>query len=152
MICARSAVAKQPGASAAHGNWRLRARHAGWPIDPGTADLFEPRAQADRVDQRAYAGVRSGQRDDPADPPGDGACSRLNCRKNSAGAGQGATAPGAAPWIAFSGWLVLLAAAVLGLATVVPAWLAALIVALLVLATAGALAHIGESPGSARTR
>jgi hypothetical protein len=39
----------------------------------------------------------------------------------------------------------LLAAAVLGLATVVPAWLAALIVALLVLAIGGALVYIGKS-------
>ena len=47
--------------------------------------------------------------------------------------GQGAGALGAGALVAFSGWLVLLAAAVLGLATVVPPWLAALIVALLVL-------------------
>ena len=59
--------------------------------------------------------------------------------------GQGATALGAGALIAFSGWLVLLAAAVLGLATVVPAWLAALIVALLVLAIGGALVYIGKS-------
>src|ERR1700731_2789084 len=44
--------------------------------------------------------------------------------------GQGATALGAGALIAYSGWLVLLAAAVLGLATVLPAWLAALIVGL----------------------
>jgi len=59
--------------------------------------------------------------------------------------GQGATALGAGALIAFSGWLVLLAAAVLGLATVVPGWLAALIVALVVLAIAGALLFIGKS-------
>jgi hypothetical protein len=39
----------------------------------------------------------------------------------------------------------LLAAAVLGLATVLPGWLAALIVALVVLAIAGALVFIGKS-------
>ena len=59
--------------------------------------------------------------------------------------GQGATALGAGALIAYSGWLVLLAAAVLGLATVVPAWLAALIVALVALAIGGALVFIGKS-------
>jgi hypothetical protein len=59
--------------------------------------------------------------------------------------GQGMTALGAGALIAYSGWLVLLAAAVLGLATVLPAWLAALIVALVVLAIGGALVFIGKS-------
>ena len=59
--------------------------------------------------------------------------------------GQGATALGAGALIAYSGWLVLLAAAVLGLATVLPAWLAALIVALVALAIGGALIYIGKS-------
>ena len=59
--------------------------------------------------------------------------------------GQGASALTAGGLIAFSGWLVLLAAAVLGLATVLPGWLAALIVALVVLAIAGALVFIGKS-------
>jgi uncharacterized membrane protein YqjE len=59
--------------------------------------------------------------------------------------GQGATALGVGALIAYSGWLVLLAAAVLGLATVLPAWLAALIVALVALAIGGALVYIGKS-------
>jgi Putative Actinobacterial Holin-X, holin superfamily III len=59
--------------------------------------------------------------------------------------GQGATALGAGALIAYSGWLVLLAAAVLGLATVLPAWLAALIVALVAVAIGGALVYIGKS-------
>lgn len=59
--------------------------------------------------------------------------------------GQGATALGAGALIAFSGWLVLLAAAVLGLATVVPPWLAALIVALVVMATGAALLLFGKN-------
>ena len=59
--------------------------------------------------------------------------------------GQGATALGAGALIAYSGWLVLLAAAVLGLATVMPAWLAALIVALVALAIGGALVFIGKN-------
>jgi uncharacterized membrane protein YqjE len=59
--------------------------------------------------------------------------------------GQGATALGAGALIAYSGWLVLLAAAVLGLATIMPAWLAALIVALVALAIGGALVYIGKT-------
>ncbi len=59
--------------------------------------------------------------------------------------GQGATALGAGALIAFSGWLALLAAAVLGLATVVPPWLAALIVALVVLAIGAALLLVGTN-------
>ena len=59
--------------------------------------------------------------------------------------GQGATALGAGALICFSGWLVLLAAAVLGLAEALPAWLAALIVALVVLGIGGALLLIGKN-------
>jgi len=59
--------------------------------------------------------------------------------------GQGAGALGAGALIAFSGWLVLLAAAVLGLATVVRPWLAALIVALVVLGIGVALLFFGKS-------
>jgi hypothetical protein len=59
--------------------------------------------------------------------------------------GQGMTALGAGALIAYSGWLVLLAAAVLGLATVLPPWLAALIVALVALAIGGVLVYIGKS-------
>jgi hypothetical protein len=59
--------------------------------------------------------------------------------------GQGATALGAGALIAFSGWLVLLAAAVLGLATVVPPGVAALIVALVVVAIGAALLLVGKN-------
>jgi fatty acid desaturase len=58
--------------------------------------------------------------------------------------GQGATAVGAGAALAFSGWLVLLACAVLALATIVQPWLAALIVAVVVLAIAGVLLLIGK--------
>ena len=47
--------------------------------------------------------------------------------------------------IAFSGWLVLLAAAVLGLSHILAPWLAALIVGLAVLALGGALLIFGKS-------
>ena len=65
--------------------------------------------------------------------------------------GQGVGALGAGALIAFSGWLVLLAAAVLGLAEAVPAWLAALIVALLVLSIGGALLWFGKSRFEAKS-
>jgi len=57
--------------------------------------------------------------------------------------GIGAIAVGAL--IAFSGWLALVAAAVLGLAIVVAPWLAALIVGLVLLGLGGALLYFGKS-------
>ena len=59
--------------------------------------------------------------------------------------GQGASALTAGGLIAYSGWLVLLAAAVLGLATVWPPWLAALVVGLAALAIGGGLLLLGKS-------
>ena len=59
--------------------------------------------------------------------------------------GQGAGALAAGGLIAFSGWLVLLAAAVLGLANVVAPWLAALIVGLVVVALGAGLLFVGKS-------
>ncbi len=59
--------------------------------------------------------------------------------------GQGAAALVTGALIAFSGWLVLLASAVLGLATIVRPWLAALIVAVIVLALGVALLWFGKS-------
>lgn len=59
--------------------------------------------------------------------------------------GQGATALGAGVIVAFSGWLVLLSCAVLGLATAVPAWLAALIVGLVVVGIGVGLLFLGKS-------
>jgi fatty acid desaturase len=58
--------------------------------------------------------------------------------------GQGATALGMGAALALSGWFVLLACAVLGLATVMQPWLAALIVAVVVLAIGGILLLIGK--------
>ena len=52
---------------------------------------------------------------------------------------SGLTALAAAGAVIFCGFLLLLAAAVLGLATVLPGWLAALIVGVLVLALGGGL-------------
>jgi len=59
--------------------------------------------------------------------------------------GQGTAALAAGALVAFSGWLVLLAAAVLGLATWVRPWLAALIVAVVVLGLGVALLLLGKS-------
>ncbi len=58
------------------------------------------------------------------------------------GQGIGAIAIGAL--IAFSGWLALVAAAVLGLAIVLEPWLAALIVGLVVLGLGAALLYFGK--------
>jgi hypothetical protein len=111
-------------------------------INPDDPDLFEPRAKADRSITALLSDLASETilliRQEMA-------LLKAELSENFNRVGQGATALGAGALIAFSGWLVLLAAAVLGLATVVPAWLAALIVALLVLAIGGALVYIGKS-------
>jgi len=111
-------------------------------INPDDPDLFEPRAKADR----SITGLLS----DLASETillirQERALLKAELSEKFSRIGQGATALGAGALIAFSGWLVLLAAAVLGLATVVPAWLAALIVALIALAIGGALVFIGKS-------
>ncbi|HMD64463.1 MAG TPA: phage holin family protein [Stellaceae bacterium] len=59
--------------------------------------------------------------------------------------GQGAGALAAGGLIAFSGWLALLAAAILGLNYVVAPWLAALIVGLVVVAVGAGLLFYGKS-------
>jgi len=59
--------------------------------------------------------------------------------------GRGVTAIVVAGLIAFSGWLALLAAAVLGLANVVEPWLAASIVGVAALAIGAALFYFGKS-------
>jgi len=111
-------------------------------VDPDGPDVFEPRARADRSITALLSDLASETilliRQEMA-------LLKAELSEKFSRVGQGATALGAGALIAFSGWLVLLAAAVLGLATVVPAWLAALIVALLVLAIGGALVYIGKS-------
>ncbi len=59
--------------------------------------------------------------------------------------GQGAGALAAGGLIAFSGWLALLAAAVLGLSKVVAPWLAALIVGLIALVLGAGLLFFGKN-------
>ena len=65
------------------------------------------------------------------------------------GTGSGAIAAGGL--IAFSGWLALIAAAILGLAKVVAPWLAALIVGVVVLAIGAGLLFFGKSRLAADT-
>jgi hypothetical protein len=59
--------------------------------------------------------------------------------------GQGAGALAAGGLIAFSGWLALLAAAILGLSYFVTPWLAALIMGLIVVAVGAGLLWYGKS-------
>jgi hypothetical protein len=67
----------------------------------------------------------------------------LSEKLGRAGSGAGALAAGGI--IAFSGWLALLAAAILGLSYAVAPWLAALIVGILVVALGGGLVLFGKS-------
>ena len=59
--------------------------------------------------------------------------------------GTGAGAIAAGGLVAFSGWLALIAAAILGLAHVVAGWLAALIVGFVVVAIGAGLLWFGKS-------
>jgi Putative Actinobacterial Holin-X, holin superfamily III len=64
-------------------------------------------------------------------------------RRKGSQAGVGAGLSGAAAVVAWFGAGALVAAAILGLATVLPAWLSALIIGLLLLAVAAVLAVTG---------
>jgi hypothetical protein len=70
---------------------------------------------------------------------------RAELSEKLARTGHGAGALAAGGLIAFSGWLALLAAAVLGLSNVVAPWLAALIVGLVVLTLGAGLLLLGKS-------
>lgn len=69
---------------------------------------------------------------------------QLELKEKGRTAGVGLGMFGAAGLIAFYGVAVLIAAAVLGLATVVEPWLAALIVGAVLLAVAGVVAMVGK--------
>ena len=111
-------------------------------IDPDDSDLFESRPKAERSITALLSDLASETilliRQEMA-------LLKAELQEKFNRLGQGATALGVGALIAYSGWLVLLAAAVLGLATVLPAWLAALIVALVALAIGGALVLIGRN-------
>jgi len=67
----------------------------------------------------------------------------LNEKLVRAGVGAGAIAAGGV--IAFSGWLALVAAAIIGLSYVVAPWLSALIIGVVVIALGAGLALFGKS-------
>ena len=67
----------------------------------------------------------------------------LNEKLTRIGVGAGALAAGGV--IAFSGWLALVAAAIIGLSYVLAPWLSALIVGLVVIALGAGLALFGKS-------
>ena len=67
----------------------------------------------------------------------------LNEKLGRMGVGAGALA--AAGVLAFTGWLALVAAAILGLSIVLAPWLAALIIGILVIALGAGLALFGKS-------
>ncbi len=67
----------------------------------------------------------------------------LNEKLGRMGGGAGALAAGGL--IAFSGWLALVAAAILGLSHVLAPWLSALIVGIIIVALGVALALFGKS-------
>ncbi len=67
----------------------------------------------------------------------------LNEKLGRMGVGAGALAAGGV--LAFTGWLALVAAAILGLSIVLAPWLAALIIGILVIALGAGLALFGKS-------
>jgi hypothetical protein len=69
---------------------------------------------------------------------------RREMADNTRRLGRGAAAMAAGGLLAFSAWLALLAAAILGLSTVLRPWLAALIIGVVVLAIAGVLVLLGK--------
>jgi membrane protein implicated in regulation of membrane protease activity len=73
------------------------------------------------------------------------ALGRLELQEKGKRAGAGAGLLGAAGLVGWFGLAVLIAAAVLGLAEAVPAWLSAVIVAVVLALSAGVLALIGRS-------
>jgi Putative Actinobacterial Holin-X, holin superfamily III len=70
---------------------------------------------------------------------------KAELREKLARLGQGVGALAAGGLVAFSGWLALLAAAVLSLSNLVEPWLAALIVGVVVLALGAGLLFFGKS-------
>jgi Putative Actinobacterial Holin-X, holin superfamily III len=111
-------------------------------IDPDGPDVFEPRVKADRSITALLSDLAS---ETVLLVRQELALFKAELQEKFGRIGQGATALGAGVFIALSGWGVLLAAAVLGLATVLPAWLAALIIAILALAIGVVLIFVGKS-------
>ena len=74
---------------------------------------------------------------------------KAELQQKLAQAGMGAGALAAGGIIAFSGWLALLAAAILGLSHALPPWLSALIIGIVVVAIGAGLLFYGKSRLSA---
>lgn len=72
------------------------------------------------------------------------ALAKAELREALGGLGRGAAAIAIGAFFALCGWLVLLATAVLALAIVLAPWLAALIVAVVMLAIGGVLVYLGK--------
>jgi hypothetical protein len=70
---------------------------------------------------------------------------KAEIQRNVVRAGIGAGALAAGGLIAFSGWLALLAAAIIGLSYALPPWLSALIIGVVVVALGGGLLLFGKS-------
>jgi hypothetical protein len=117
-------------------------------VDPDGPEVIEPRAKADRSIATLLSDLAS---DTILLIRQEVALLKAELHEKLGRVGQGAGALGAGALIGFSGWLVLLAAAVLGLAEAVPAWLAALIVGLVVLIIAAALLWFGKSRFEAKS-
>jgi hypothetical protein len=111
-------------------------------LDPDRPDVIEPRPKADRSVTTLLS-----------DLAGESlllirqelALLKAELQEKFGRVGRGATTLGIGALIAYSGWLVLLAAAVLGLAMVVPAWLAAVIVGLIALGLGVCLLLVGKN-------
>lgn len=111
-------------------------------VDPDAPEVIEPRAKA----ERSLATLLSDLAGETVELlRQELALFKAELQEKLSRAGIGAAALAAGALIAYSGWLFLLLAAVFALAIVVPAWAAALIVGVLVLAVGGALALIGKS-------
>ena len=111
-------------------------------VDPDEPEVIEPRVKA----ERSLATLLSDLASETVELfRQELALLKTELSEKLSRAGVGAAALAAAALIAFSGWLFLLLAAVYALAIVLPPWAAALIVGVLVLATAGVLALIGRS-------
>ena len=111
-------------------------------IDPDDPEVLAPRIKADRSITALLSDLAS---ETVLLVRQELALFKAELQEKFGRIGKGATALGVGTFVALSGWGVLLAAAVLGLATVLPAWLAALIIAIVALAIGGALIFIGKS-------
>ena len=111
-------------------------------IDPDDPEVLAPRIKADRSITALLSDLAS---ETVLLVRQELALFKAELQEKFGRIGKGATALGVGTFIALSGWGVLLAAAVLGLATVLPAWLAALIIAIVALAIGGALIFIDKS-------